>query len=566
MNIDYSQPTNCTWLRVFPLVLAVTSSLHWSGFYYSHDVPKWLVIDILLCTFIFTQRRYLSIDQSLVSLLFISVGYLMVSSIFWASHQYASIEFVLRFVLFGLSFSILNRAYTHAQRITLLIHSSVASSIVFSIAFLIERVIGLHVSNGAFTPIGFTNNAGHIFNIWLPALFFYLFRKKHPKTTLLPTLFAISVLLYVLQISNIRTTMVGLILSSLALVAIYLARSLYTRRYAFTSQLKLSLFIVLSLCISLFAINILGTYSVSSPKNKTQVLSQLSTITTSPVSAYQPRLNMLMNSWDMLIDNPLGVGINNFEYHHPAYAKVGEKNASNYINERQILRTPHNFIVKMYTEIGWVGGTLFLLMYAWLVIQTLKFVWKKPMHGWVLIATSTFLLHSLMSQVFLSPLSYIFAILLFSCLTGHKESEPLESNNLMKGVSYLMLFVPMYTIITLTSHYYHHSAGYNIELSKLKKSAAIYPGNDRALLSLSQAYYQRHNDKESALITIKQFLALNPEHIYGRYYFAQLLLKNQQCEQAIYTLARLLSHYPSYADATRLIEESANCQAKQNSY
>jgi O-antigen ligase len=61
----------------------------------------------------------------------------------------------------------------------------------------------------------------------------------------------------------------------------------------------------------------------------------------------------------MTIDNPIGVGINNFEYFHPKYAKPGTAAASTMVNEHSILRTPHNLILKLYSELGYFGGSIF---------------------------------------------------------------------------------------------------------------------------------------------------------------------------------------------------------------
>ena len=350
-------PNRILWIRLLVFVLPFISVLHWDAFYYSHDVLKWLVIDISLSFFIYFNRHYFSFHWTLSSTLYMASGYLMVASLLWVDHFYASMEFIARFFLWGTALVIFVTKYTRRELLNLLIQASVWSSFLFSVVFIVERWIGVPVSNGAFTPIGFTNNAGHVFNIWIPCLCYFLYQNRKDWLRLVVGSAALVVVCYVLVISNIRATVFGLLLGEL----IYVVILAFKNKKALQRHSKVAL-----LLIFVFGVG----YASQNGLQK-----QIASVTTDPVAVYNPRWNMVLNSIDMVIDNPFGVGINNFEYHHPAYAKVGTDQASNYVNEKQILRTPHNFFLKMFTEIGWLGGGALSLLALFVFLKLLN--WQE---------------------------------------------------------------------------------------------------------------------------------------------------------------------------------------------
>ncbi len=200
-------------LWIFPISLAVITNLHWDNYFYSHDVPKWLFIDILLSLFVILHRDKVSIRRSHCSLLFFSLLYWSLVTLFWSSHFYTGLSFIIRLALYGVAFNLLVWNYSVDERINLLLSSSLLASGVFLIILAIERKIGVPFSNGAFTPIGFTNNAGHVFNIWIPSLCFCLWKFRNKAWAVLACLALLLGIVYVLYISQIRATTIGLGLS-----------------------------------------------------------------------------------------------------------------------------------------------------------------------------------------------------------------------------------------------------------------------------------------------------------------------------------------------------------------
>ncbi|CCN36083.1 putative Lipid A core-O-antigen ligase and related enzyme [Vibrio nigripulchritudo SO65] len=543
------------WLVLLPITIAVTTCVHWNGYFYSHDVPKWLFIDVLLSMFVLSNLRKLACKLSYISFLFGATAYWIVASFVWSSHVYAGIEFLFRFVLFGLSFSLLVTIYNREQRKNLLLSSSVLSATLFSITFFIERWMNIPVNNGAFTPIGFTNNAGHIFNIWIPALCYIAWCNRFRFLWLLGVSFVLLSVLHVLNISHIRTTVIALVLGGLVFLLL-LSRHLFKRG---NLSLRMPLVVI--------GIALLVGYSTSqSTFALPHTLSASVSAIEKPLDSYRPRLNMVLNSWDMLKENPFGVGANNFEFQHPEYAKVGTHQASEFVSEKQILKTPHNFLAKVFTELGWIGGILFSLIYLWLIVKAFQLAIAEPKLWWVFVALFAFLIHSLLSQVFLSPMSYIFAILLFAVLIRDKqEVATAERSNkvVLTSVAIFALIVPALSFMTTVSHFYHYQGVSSQNIEKLEKSVSIYPGNEAAWLELSMAYFYGPKDLDSAITASESFLFLNPNHIYGRHFYGMLLVYNKDCAKAVQTLGGLLKYYPSYKKAEHLFHQAQDCSLRQ---
>ncbi len=541
------------WLVFIPIALALLSNLHWSGFYYSHDVPKWLFIDLLLSVFVFAHRERVGFVRAYISTVFLLTVYWIAITLLWASHVYAGLEFLFRFALFGVAFSLLISCYTSDQRCKLLLHSSVVSASLFVFVFCIERWIGVPVSNGAFTPIGFTNNAGHVFNIWIPALCYLTWKSKSNYLLCFVALCTLIGILYVLNISHIRTTVIAIA------IGVFLLLLIRSRRYI--HQIP---FAHKRVVITIIALSILGLLAMQTKVPLPRTISQSLTTIENPIENYRPRLNMVVNSWDMLRDNPFGVGANNFEFIHPEYARAGTKHGSDYVNERQILKTPHNFLTKVSTELGWVGTALFLAIYIWLVSKTLSLALYREKQGWIFVASIAFLLHSLMSQVFLSPMSYVFAILLFSSLVNTTRRSPEHTTSkLASKLSIVVLILPALSIMTVVSHFYHYQGVHQRDISKIEKAVSIYPGNEVAWFDLSRSYFRDPQDLDSAIWASEKFLALNPNHIYGRYFYSELLVYRRNCSGAVKTLTELLSHYPSYLAAQSLMTKALDCRARE---
>ncbi|WP_281182228.1 tetratricopeptide repeat protein [Vibrio sonorensis] len=101
------------------------------------------------------------------------------------------------------------------------------------------------------------------------------------------------------------------------------------------------------------------------------------------------------------------------------------------------------------------------------------------------------------------------------------------------------------------------------DIHKLEKAVEVYPGNHTAWLSLSKAYHLGAHDNEAAIESMTHFLTLNPNHIHGRYYISDLMIKQGRCEEAIVILDSLLRHYPTFERAEGLMYRGYDCRRQK---
>ena len=261
----------------------------------------------------------------------------------------------------------------------------------------------------------------------------------------------------------------------------------------------------------------------------------------------------------MSLDNPIGIGTNNFEYIHPKYANAGVKGKkSPFVNAKQILRTPHNYPLKVFSEIGLLGGGLTLLMYLIVFYYGLRNAYSGTFFDkWALVSLVAVLFHSLVSGVFLNPVSLFFSACLFSTILKknktHKNWQiPIPFPPIKKIAVAQIVFVPIMSSMWLTSNLYAFQGVRNFDPDRLKQSLILNPGNERAWYDLSRIQYQKYRDLEGSLSSINQFISLYPYHIKGLYIKAQREIELQKYNQAKYTIDRLLGTYPNYQKAKLL--------------
>ncbi|WP_062663511.1 O-antigen ligase family protein [Grimontia celer] len=411
-------------------------------------------------------------------------------------------------------------------------------------------------SNGAFTPIGFTNNAGHVFNIWIPVILIFILNIKVKFLYRILATLAIISILYILKLSDIRATVIGLMLGFILYLLLLLI--LEKKKSKRTLVHSIGFFIVLSgLYLGMQTDLITGKKSTS-----VNMMASLEQVVKTPSAAYQPRMTMLMNSIDMTKDNPFGVGVNQFEYFHPFYAKIGDEEASVYVDERTILKTPHNFFAKISTELGWFGLISIILLYFYLTINVIKTVLKERCY-WLVIPFSAFLFHSLLSQVYLSPLSYIFGAVLFSTISCRSGLVCGRLLTIKKTFLYAFFFVPSLSIASSVSDYYHYKGVSSRDISLVAKSVDINPGNHKAWLDLSRLYFDISQDVNSAKEAAEKSMNLNPAHVFGRYHLSRMYFLNGQCVDSVSNLSWLLSYHPKYKDAKKLMEKAMECRGSQ---
>ena len=519
------------------------STLHISAFYYSYDAPKWAIYDIALSLSIFilaVKNRVSIVDISALGCINIAIIVVMLSSLYWAANPYAGIEWTLRYALAFLFITALLNSFSSRQLSTLCINIVVWSATAYCVVLIYERyVISLPRKGvGSFSPLGFQNIVGQVFNIWIPVLTYVVL--QNIKKPIVVFYFAVLlILIFVLIEAATRGSLLGLFLGEILVVITLLRR-----------QPKLALkFVSIS---SMLLVSLFLTQQIDFLKSQ-RLAAKLSSMKSGLNGTYGQRIPMFKNTWQMTLDNPIGVGANNFEYIHPRYARVGQSpNQSPFVNEKQILRTPHNFPLKIFSELGLFGGFLTCLVYLLVFIQGLKnAISGQLLDKWLLVSLVAVCLHSLVSGVFLNPASLFFSSLLIALILKRKHHTPrrLFRINLKRLFVFQLAIVPMLSSIWLSSHAYAFQGRKYGDIDKLKQAVELNPGNERAWYDLSRLQHHKFRDTAGSLASISRFIQLYPYHIRGLQIKAQREIKLGRWHQANYTLERLLNIYPSYKPA-----------------
>jgi hypothetical protein len=356
-------------------------------------------------------------------------------------------------------------------------------------------------------------------------------------------IFSLLVVVSILMEAATRGTIVGLSLSELVVFVMVLRKNL-----------KQSL---MFLSISTLLLLGIGLYQVSDALQQGRLTHKIESMKKGVAAATGGRVDMFRNTIDMTIDNPLGVGVNNFEYMHPKYGKPGTSHSSPFINEHQILRTPHNIVLKFYSELGYLGGTLFLLFLGSFFVAAFINAWLgNYVDKWLFVGVSATLFHTMLSAVLLTPASLFFTCLLFAVINARfcdrfkpKHRFTVRLPVLLKA---LYLLVPFIAATAVASEYYGYQGRINFDGKALEKAIALNPGSDRALLNLSQVRLHRHKDVKGSLEALNRFLELYPYHIFGLMLKAERQYQLDDLGGARHTLDKLLAFYPNYKKARRL--------------
>ena len=543
-NLKYSQLIDMRSLLLLVSAILV-SSLHLDIFYYSHDTPKWLIFDVATSLYIIYSLRSKALIQfSYAGAMILALSFLMLTSIWFAAHKIAGIEFTIRFINASLFAYCLLQNYTKDELTKLLIRLIFWSALAFSLIFITERyILAIDYNAGNFSPAGYINNAGALFNLWIPGLVLYIYQNRHRKIQLILSVFSLFVVVSILMEAATRGTILGLSISELVVFAMML-RTNIKKSFMFLSITTLLLIGI-------------GIYQVSDSLQQGKLSSKISLMKQGVEAASSGRLNMFTNTVEMTVDNPFGVGINNFEYIHPRYAKPGTDDASPWVSEHYILRTPHNIVLKIYSELGYIGGTMFLALLCYLfIIAFLNAYYAGYIDKWLFVGASATLIHSMLSAVLLTPASLFFSAILFAVITArfieHTNFKSSVKLRLPSGIKLLYLFVPVLSVLAVASEYYGYQGRINFDEDMLRTAVTLNPGNDRALLNLSQVRYQRLKDLPGSLRALDQFLSLYPYHIQGLMLKAERHYQLGELENANFTVTKLLNFYPDFAKAQRL--------------
>ncbi|WP_246125381.1 O-antigen ligase family protein [Exilibacterium tricleocarpae] len=532
-------------LGLFAIIGGLMSTVHFSGVYYSHDTPKWFIFDCFtsLYIFLFFFKKQRALKLSPLSGLVFTLVVLSVASLWWAPHTVAGLEFILRLFNASLLAYCLINSFSGRSLANLFITTAFWSALVFCLVFFLERYALQRPYNvGTFSPIGFINNAGHVFNIWIPCLLIFAFQHRHQKALFWSAIITLLLIVSILMEAGTRGTIIGLTLGELIIFAL-IARKSVKRALIFLSVTTLMLLGI-------------GIYQFVDTNQSGRLSGKIAVFKNSISAAAGQRIQLFENTASMSREEFFGVGANNFEYIHPKYALPGTSQASPFINERQILRTPHNIILKLYSELGLIGGSVFVAFLSYIFFSALaNAVRGEYIDKWLFVAVFATLFHSLFSAVFLTPASLFFSTILFATVIRRSGFSGFIEIPVRKPFATAFLLIPLLSGLLLFSEYFAFQGRQYFDKDLLEKSLVLNPQNDRALYNLSQVELRRQRDLEASLEALNRFVELYPYHIAGLFSKAERHYQLGQLDRAQNTLDKVLNFYPSYQKARRLQHE-----------
>ncbi|KNC67485.1 hypothetical protein AC626_10400 [Pseudoalteromonas rubra] len=107
------------------------------------------------------------------------------------------------------------------------------------------------------------------------------------------------------------------------------------------------------------------------------------------------------------------------------------------VGEKMVLKTPHNILLKFYSETGWLGGVVFSAILALILFKSMvNAYYGNQSDRWLLVAVVSTLFHSLFTALFLTPGSLFFATLLFSFVLYRNKALVGEKTASMQFISF----------------------------------------------------------------------------------------------------------------------------------
>jgi len=541
-------------------------------FLYKFNDIKFFLYDFFV---IFLIPYYLKYKNTYnLSILFFSIIIfilLMLLSLYQSVNLGSSVIYILRFVNTILFINLLYDLFK-SKKITLKYIGNLflITFFIFSIFF----IYGTFYSNffhmpSAFSSIGHFNYTGHILNIAIPFLILNFYIQKN-KTIKLLSIFTALLLVNILILSSSRGSIFGLISSEFVIII-----------YLFIKNKKIIYYPIITflLVLSFLIYQSLAPNMIVNLTSKLETFKNLNDIKISHTNKIQNlkvvnntssnRFNMYLNTIDMIIDNPYGIGIDNFEYIHPKYAKVGTSSASPLLSINKILTHPHNIILKYISEIGIIGGIIFIVILLIIMKKVLSnIIYNKNdiVDITIAIAFGTTLFHSMVSAVFLVPVSIFYTAILISIILyrNYNQNNNKQSFKINKYFSiliygYFFINLLIFSLFYL-SKYYSNQFTVQKNYNYLPKSILYNPYNENAILKMAR--YQIYINKNNilGLYYINRYLSIYPYSMIGLIEKAKIEFKLKQCDNLKFTVKKysLIDHSNRAFNINLLIDRCNN--------
>lgn len=354
-----------------------------------------------------------------------------------------------------------------------------------------------------------------------------------------------------------RAAWVGLL--GAILVTILLSRLLPSKTHQKLKSFKYSILAILSLCL-VFATflpeNIQGNRRIQFDEKKADATTAVTSLFTK--EGDRGRTDLWRHSLSMLYHHPLGVGLGNWQFQYPYFAR------GNHINVKAAPERPHNDLLWIATELGILGLSVFiglLVLTLHRVIHLLKNTTpdERILIQGLMILIGAYLIDGLFSfprgQI-VPSLYFWFAIGGIFLLSQPSKPETLRIPIWAKGLSLTLLVICVTITFKRIQYDIHHQKVHVAErqenwptvIQEAKKAHQIGTYRANTFIAQGRALYRMGNLIEAEK-AYKIGLNLHPHSLnaynnLGIVY--RQLGKNEQAEEAF---QKALYYHPSFVEA-----------------
>lgn len=322
---------------------------------------------VLAVWLLYKSKQKLSFEADIINSSYLAFTLFCVTSILWSNTKteavFESSKVVLSFIAFSLTYYCLKNDYV-SFRITLLKLSAPVFLVVFAFAcFQFSKIKVL--DKEALYTITAINGHKNLFASFLFLNLFFLVLGAIELKGIWRLIIFISIILTLLSLFVIKTKAVWI---GLALAAFIFGFLFLTKKI----KLKLNFYLSLVSCI-LFA-NIFFLYAVPKGIEKGMTHNSAITNTSTPEEKAKEldneRLTLWLKTYDMIQKHPaIGVGMGNWQIYFPDATLKGIWRAEdlNFTFQR-----PHNDLLWILSETGWLGLNLFFIFIFSLLLLILR--------------------------------------------------------------------------------------------------------------------------------------------------------------------------------------------------
>lgn len=515
-----------------------------------HETVKFFIYDLLIAfSLLFYLKRNVirfSLLQSVVvlSILFFSF------SVFKAVNISVSIIWTFRFIgtvaFINILTNLLRESIISREMLLDVIYISIIAFVCYWMIdnYWMENEIPLwkikeapHIEFLYFSSVGTKEYTAQIFSVFFPVIIYFISQIKELFLKLINIILLI-VLVQIMFLSHSRGILISLLCSSIVV-------GLLSKKSRIVFYFLGGIILLFILNLAFFSYNIKTTIDkIQSSKDVNQLSGQ--------------RINIYLNTLEMIKDNPMGVGAGNFEYIHPLYAKACTISASPAVSPNMVLSDPHNIFLKMFSELGYGGGVLFILLFLYLSFIAIKnTITGGRIDGILCVSWISLVIHAMFSAVFLTPVTLFFGSIIIAMIFFSMDNKGNLFWAEIKIPRFLIIIFSFFSAIIFcaifASEYYLSKGIKNKDIEGLKYSLLINPNNERSYYELAVNSLLREERPEDALKYINRFLSLYPYHLGGLGLKADILFSMKEYDKAEEIIFQSLNLCPEFSRMKTLL-------------